>query len=322
MPTRPPLFALALAFVATLASASARAETYAILPARGDAFPPVLAEIDRFARKALTQSGVDVQPQELTDQQLADLQRSGVVCDLSSDDCALRIGLAAGVDVVLSQTVSIAGSRLLLKASAVSTTNNVKPRHVYGELALGDDGKSVASAVMRAVGKTAPPTPVPVAVTITPANTLVVVDDHAAGVEDGRLWLTPGAHHVVLRAPAHKPLDVKLQVGDAALDSATWALPDASSSATASTDASSSALASPADGGAPIAFTPGLVLAGAGGATALIAGSVAVASEASLSGFMSPTDRDNTELIGRSALVVAAVGVVRGGRGRPGLLHV
>src|SRR4051812_35737072 len=226
---RPPLFAVfALLSCAAALASPAHAETFAILPARGDAFSPVLADVDRAARKALAQSGLDLQPQELTDQQLADLQRSGVVCDITSDDCALRIGLAAGVDVVVSQTISIAGSHLLMKASAVSAAGG-KPRHVYGELSLGDDGKSVASAVMRAVGKTGAPTPVPLGVTVTPANALVLVDKHATSVEDGRLWLLPGKHHVELRAPEHKPLDVDVVVSDATLDTVTWALPSSSS---------------------------------------------------------------------------------------------
>jgi hypothetical protein len=294
-------------FVVVLAASAAHAESYAILPARGDAFPPVLQEIDRQARKALVESGVEVQAQDVTDKQLSDLFASGVVCDVGADDCALRIALAAGVDVVMSDSVSIVGSRLLLRASAVSTAPDAKPRHVFGELVLPskDAGASVASVVKRALGKTAPATPVPLTAKVTPESALVVVDKSAAPVEDGHLWLKPGPHHVEVRAAGYRTLSVDLSVADDTLDTVTWALTSGTSS-TEPLAQDNATTTTPA--AAPLAISPGIILAAAGGAVAVVGFVGAGVAEASLGQPLKPADRDATHTTGLVFLVAGVVG--------------
>jgi hypothetical protein len=295
-------FVVAIAF-----AASGRAETYAILPARGDAFPPVLQEIDRQARKALVDSGVDVQQSDVTDKQLSDLFASGVQCDVAADDCALRIALAAGVDVVMSDSVSIVGSRLLLRASAVSTAPDAKPKHIFGELVLPskDGGASVASVVKRAVGKPAAPTPVPLTVKVTPDSALIVVGTTAAQVEDGRIWLVPGTHHIEVRAGGYKTLALDLAVADDKLDTVTWTLEKGSGSTTTEPLAQESTAApTPA-----ATISPALILAAAGGAVAVVGFAGAGIAEYSLAQPLKPADRDATRTTG---LVLFVAGVVGG----------
>ena len=291
--------AVAVAVVVAGAS-SARAETYALLPAGGDAFRPVLQEIDRQARKALQASGVDVQPEEVTEKALLDLQASGMMCDTGAEDCALRFGLAAGVDVVVAQSVSVAGNRLLLRSSALAMASDVRPRRIYGELVLPvhDNPAAVTSNVMRAIGKIAVPTPAPVIVHLEPKGALVLVDNAASGLDDGRLWLVRGSHHVDVRAPGYAPLSIELVVNDEEVGDVRWTLRKDAVPVVAVAPAPLTA--------APM--LPGLIVVGAGAAVVLLGAGTALASEIALASSMPKGERPTVTAVGRAGLVVAAVG--------------
>jgi hypothetical protein len=294
------------AIAAQLAAPAAQAAaSHLLLPARGEALPPVLESVDREARRALAGAGVEVQSLEVTRRHLADLSGSGLACELSTDDCAVRIGLAADVDVVIVLTVDILDGRMVLRAKALETGDGAGARRVAGELSPPDRdrGQSVASVVLRAVGRQAAPTPVPVGVALAPPEAALVVDDSPTAVVDGRAWLVPGAHRATVTAPGYEELSTEVTVPGDGLGELRFQLerlrPDEER-------APERALAGPDD--PPAALPVGMVVAGVGAAVAVAAGISAGISEVILAGPLVPADRGNVEVAGRAGLVVAAVG--------------
>ena len=120
-----------------------------------DLLPNVRDELDDDVRAGLTRLGVDVQAREVTLRSVRDAAGAGLDCTLTSADCAIRVGLVAEVQAVVTVSITSVADRLVLHGALLDVNQVVAPRRVAAvEVLPGiDGGKSLAeheSLVMNA----------------------------------------------------------------------------------------------------------------------------------------------------------------------------
>jgi hypothetical protein len=203
-----------------LASSSAvAAKKVAVMPL-GSAvlLPSVRDALDADLRAAVAGvPDVRVQDAEETQAHITEAGESGldlVHCPPSREDCALRVGVLADVDYVVTFVVEEAGDRLLLRGGWVSTDGKER-RHIAGELYAKDKdplGQKLRALVTRVVTGAGEPSDLPFALSVEPVESRILVDGAPRSLARDRLWLLPGPHVLHIEAPERAPLERMIQV--------------------------------------------------------------------------------------------------------------
>jgi hypothetical protein len=225
-------------------------------------------------------------------QEAADNGLDLTTCPASRDDCALRVGVLADVDSVVTFAVEEAGDRLVLRGSYLSV-DGTKKRRIAGELIAPqrDNGVSLKSFVARLVTGTGAVQNLPFRLSVEPAGSDVRVDGAPAALSHGGLlWLAPGDHALHIEAPGRAPVERTIAVHQDGDDNdLVLALSEAET---------------------PVPFYVGVATAGVGGLLALGAGAVAVFLELQLEqGQVAHAQRDVAVNGGRASVYVAGGGV-------------
>lgn len=176
--------------------------------------PGAQRDLDEAIRASVAELGYEVQPLEQTRAAIADAQRAGLECVFAKDDCALKVGLVADVQAVVTTTVEIVDDKMVMRGLYLVTEGaRSERRRVAAIIVLpaADGGTSVKRFVARLVTERGAPTPLPVRVVVEPVDATITLDGKAAlaGVQ----WLVPGEHKVAARAEGYVPGDMGFSVG-------------------------------------------------------------------------------------------------------------
>lgn len=181
-----------------------------LLPSARDA-------LDREMRAAFAAAGVEIQPSEETRAHIEEGVRSGLDCRLTVDECAIRVGLIADVDVVITATIDVIEERSVLRAAWLPVRVR-DPRRITAAMVLPtlDGGSSVRSLALLLARGEGKPALVPVRLELEPASSALAVDGRSAGA--GVLWLLPGRHKLDVEAPGYVATTRALDVPQAGLE--------------------------------------------------------------------------------------------------------
>ncbi len=281
--------ALALALPAAPADAAV-----AVLSAEAPGLLPGAREaLDASIHRALAGAGVDVLPLDRTARFIKDAVDAGLSCSLTEDDCALRAAVAAGADAVVVPRVVRVDNRVVMVLRQL-TLDGAPARGAAGvvEEGPGADVSLLQLARRLRDPAAAPETPLPVPLTVEPADAVLTVDGRLQDSRElraGVLWLTPGAHLVRASAPGHEAADIVVDVrADALPEPRTLTL--------------QRGFPALAGVGIGVAAVSGVV-AGAGAVGAGVA-------EALLSQPLEPGLRETTQTTGRLFVGAAVVGLI------------
>lgn len=280
---------MAVALPATPAAAAV-----AVLSAEAPGLLPGAREaLDASIHRALTGAGVDVLPLDRTARFIKDAVDAGLSCSLIEDDCALRAAVAAGADAVVVPRVVRVDNRVVMVLRQL-TLDGTPGRGAAGVV---EEGPGADASLLQLARRLRDPaaareTPLPVPLTVEPADAVVTVDGRLQDSRERRagvLWLNPGAHLVRASAPGHDAADIVVDVrADALPDPRTLSLQRG--------------------------FPP---LAGVGIGVAAVSGVVAGAgavgtgvAEALLSQPLDPGLRETTQTTGRLFVGAAVVGLI------------
>ena len=254
--------------------------------------PNVRDALDDDVRAGLQALGVDVQAREVTLRSVRDAAGAGLDCTLTSADCAIRVGLVAEVQAVVTVSIASVADRLVLRGALLDVNQVVAPRRVAAVVVLPgiDGGKSLAHVLARLVTGTGDAGPLPVRVDVAPPGAALTVDGAPAHV--GLLWVTPGLHDVTLAHDGYMPFAGALPVReDEPVNTWTLRLEEAPQREP------------------PTRLYVGLGLSGAGVLLAGAGAATAAVVEVSLDDAVVWQERLNRRTTGGIALVAAGVGV-------------
>jgi hypothetical protein len=203
-------FALALpASPAAAAVAVLSADAPGLLPGAREAF-------DASIHRALAGAGVDVLPLDRTARFIKDAVDAGLSCSLTEDDCALRAAIAAGADAVVVPRVVRVDNRVVMVLRQLFL-DGTPARGVAGVVEEGPGAAASLLALARRLQEpdAAPATPLPVPLSVEPADAVLTVDGRLQDrreLQAGVLWLLPGPHLVRASAPGYDGADVVIDV--------------------------------------------------------------------------------------------------------------
>lgn len=270
------------------------AAAVAVLSAEAPGLLPGAREtLDASIHRALAGAGVDVLPLDRTARFIKDAVDAGLSCSLTEDDCALRAAVAAGADAVVVPRVVRVDNRVVMVLRQLALDGSA-PRGAAGvvEEGPGADASLLQLARRLKDPAAAPETPLPVPLTVEPADAVLTVDGRlqdSRELKAGVLWLGPGAHLVRASAPGHEAADIVVDVrADALPEPRTLTL--------------QRGFPALAGVGIGVAAVSG-VIAGAGAVGAGVA-------EALLSQPLEPGLRETTQTTGRLFVGAAVVGLV------------
>jgi hypothetical protein len=268
------------------------AERAAVMPLSAEALLPSAREgLEADLRAAITSLGVELQDAERTKVHVDSAMKSGLDCSLARDDCAVRVGLVAGVDVVVTASVEVVGERTLFRAAWLPVQG--KPaRRVAGAFTLPalDGGKSLGNLVKLLVTGKGQPAPVPVRIDVDPVTASLAVDGKSAA--SGISWLLPGPHALHAEAAGRVAVDKRLVVSSEGDDEPViLVLPPI-----------------PTEEPFPATFAAGVGLGVTGAALAVASGAAIAFIENDLSNVKRIEDREPEKLLGQAAIAGAAIG--------------
>jgi hypothetical protein len=280
------------------AASAAAAERVALLPLEAKGVLSGAGEqLDAAMRDAAADLGYDVQSAAATRRFLDDATAAGLSeeCSLLTDACAVRVGLLAEVDVVVSTFVEIVDDRMVMRASGHPVSGGAL-RRVAGVVVLPaqDGGAKVKQLVGRLLRGQGEPTPLPVSVRVAPPEARLLIDGLAH--VPGTLWLMPGEHTLRADADGYQAVERRFEVKESGEDDAVAVTLDAAP--------------------APTWLYAGPAAAGVG--ALLFVGGAATAGgvEAALqTGSVRHGDRASASVLGITSLVVAGLGLAVAGIG-------
>lgn len=200
--------------LATLAAGGARAERAAVLELQAPGLlPGAQRDLDAAVRESVASLGYQVQPLEQTRAAIEDAMSAGLQCVFARDECALKVGLIAEVQAVVTTSVEIIDDRMVLRGLFVQTEGTKQERRrAAGVIVLpaADGGASVRAFVERLIKDRGRPTPLPVRVVVEPVDATITLDERPerAGVR----WLLPGDHALAASAPGFTPGSLRIHV--------------------------------------------------------------------------------------------------------------
>lgn len=242
--------------------------------------PAAREQLEDEVRNGLAQAGVDVQAGATTSGHVEDAVAAGLSCSLVEETCALKVAVAADVaSVVVGRVVGVGTERAIeLRLASLDG----------GRKSLASRQAPAAVARRLIEGGAAPKgDTLPVPLTLSPADAVVVVDGAEQPHKGGTLWLTPGKHRVVVRAAGFDD-----HVVDVDVDGTHLPAPVSVS----------------LDSGFPLLSAVGLVAAGGGVVVAAMGGLLALGAEDALATGVKFEDREGFRVIGQAALVAAGLG--------------
>ena len=286
----------ALLLLSALWAAPLSAGEIAALPVDSPGLLPGVREsLDAQLHAALVDAGYVVQEPEKTKRFVKDAVDAGLSCSLSDDDCALKAGIAAGVEAVVVVRAVTVDEKLVVELRTVSVDG--LPTH--GAAGLADDAGMLARLARRlkSPGEAGAATALPVPLRVTPKNVLISVDGHLidqAQVERGVLWLQPGPHLLQISADGFDARAVAVDVkGDRLPPPVTTAL----------------------EKSFPLLVGVGIGAGVGGGVLALVSLTGIGLVEAVLGTPQDPAQRAGLTTFGRVLVAGAVVGVVAAGTG-------
>jgi hypothetical protein len=279
--------------VALLAAGGGRAGVRAaVMPLAAEALLPSTREaLERDLRAAIRSHDVEVQPASETRGHIEEGARSGLDCALTRDECAVRVGLIADVDVVVTAAVEVVAERTVLRAGWLDVHGKA-PRRIAGALVLPavDGGASLKNLVRLLVEGAGEPVLVPVRTDVAPPTSALSLDGRSAGA--GVLWLLPGHHLLRAEAPDRTPLERDLEVRQEGIDEPVLvALPPL-----------------PVDDPLPVTLAAGLGVGISGAVIGGVAGAVVLFLESDLQRVMPLDERRGRQTAGVASVVVAGIG--------------
>ena len=274
--------------VGALCTVDAHAERIAVLQVEA---PGLLVgareELEEQVRQGLRDAGVDVQDGARTAGFVKDAAAAGLACSLNDDECALKVAVAADVDgVVVGRLVSLRG-RTALELSLV-TLDGARAA------VAGSDPPRLCGRRLKEPSA-GPPTPLPQPIVVEPGGGSVVIDGKDVVVDDsGVVWLSPGAHRLVVVKGGYVSKELVFEVkGDRLPPPVSLVL----------------------EKEFPVVTGVGLVVAGGGVVVATVAGLVALLVDQTLASGVTPQEVDDARASGLVALGICGVGVVATGAG-------
>lgn len=210
------IFAPLLVLVGGLAAAApATAERAAVLELQAPGLlPGAQRDLDSAVRESVAALGFEVQSIEQTRAAIEDAQRAGLECSFASDDCALKVGLVADVQAVVTTSVESIDDKMVLRGLFLPTEGAKSQRRRAAAVVVlpsADGGASVRAFMERLVKDRGKATPLPVRVVVEPVNAAVALDGKPVGA--GVLWLVPGEHVLAASAPGHLSGTLPFTVG-------------------------------------------------------------------------------------------------------------
>lgn len=188
-------------------AAPAHASRAAVLEVQAPGLlPGAQKDLDAAVRESLGALGYQVQPIEQTRAAIDDAQRAGLECVFAKDDCALKVGLVADVQAVVTTTVEIIDDKMVMRGLYLVTDAARSERRRAAAVIVmpaADGGASVRAFVERLVKDHGKATPLPVRLVVEPVEGSVLLDGKP-GVT-GVQWLVPGSHTVAASAPGYLP---------------------------------------------------------------------------------------------------------------------
>lgn len=174
----------------------ARAERAAVLELQAPGLlPGAQRDLDAAVRESVGALGFEVQPIEQTRAAIEDAMSAGLQCVFAKDECALKVGLVADVQAVVTTSVEIIDDRMVMRGLFVQTEGKKQERRRGAAvivLPAADGGASVRALVERLVTGRGAPTPLPVRIVVEPVEATIMLDGKPAAV--GVRWLAPGEH--------------------------------------------------------------------------------------------------------------------------------
>ncbi|MDP2343163.1 MAG: hypothetical protein Q8O67_19555 [Deltaproteobacteria bacterium] len=216
--------------LALVASSTSLAGEIAALPVDSPGLLPGVREsLDVQLRAALLEAGYVVQDAEKTKRFVKDAVDAGLSCSLSDDDCALKAGIAAGVDAVVVVRAVTVDDKLVVELRSVS----VEGLPTVGAAGLGDSPGNLARLARRLKSphEAGAATALPVSVGVEPRDVLISVDGRllerqpvakggapesaTQAQRDTRtrvFWLEPGPHLLQISAEGFDARSVAVDV--------------------------------------------------------------------------------------------------------------
>ena len=190
-----------------MAATGARAERGAVLELQAPGLlPGAQHDLDAAVRESVGGLGFQVQPLEQTRAAIEDAMSAGLQCVFAKDECAIKVGLVADVQVVVTTSVEIIDDRMVMRGLFVQTEGKKQERRRAAAgivLPAADGGASVRALVERLVTGRGAPTPLPVRVVVEPVEATIKLDGNPATA--GVRWLVPGEHLLDAAAAGYTP---------------------------------------------------------------------------------------------------------------------
>ncbi|MBI1948824.1 MAG: hypothetical protein HYS27_24270 [Deltaproteobacteria bacterium] len=190
-----------------LAAMGAHAERAAVLELQAPGLlPGAQHDLDAAVRESMAGLGYQVQPLEQTRAAIEDAMSAGLQCVFAKDECALKVGLVAEVQVVVTTSVETIDDKMVLRGLFLQTEGKKQERRRAAAaivLPSSDGGASVRAFVERLVTGRGAPTPLPVRVVVEPVDAAVKLDGKPTTT--GVRWLAPGDHVLDAAAAGYTP---------------------------------------------------------------------------------------------------------------------
>ncbi len=178
--------------------------------------PGVRENLDMQLQAALVDAGYGVQDAEKTKRFVRDAVDAGLSCSLSDDECALKAGIAAGVDAVVVVRAVTVEDKLVVELRSVS----VEGLPTRGAAGLGDSPVLLAQLARRLKNpeEVGLATALPVPLGVEPETVQVRIDNRLveqsqpAGKPPAVLWLAPGPHLLEVSAAGYDTQAVVVDV--------------------------------------------------------------------------------------------------------------
>lgn len=214
------LLPLLVLVVGVATATPAAAERAAVLELQAPGLlPGAQRDLDGAVRESVTALGYEVQSLEQTRAAIEDAQRAGLECSFARDDCALKVGLVADVQAVVTTSVETIDDKMVLRGLFLTTEGARSERRRAAAVVVlpsADGGASVRAFMERLIKDRGKPTPLPVRVVVEPVDAVVTLDGRPVGA--GVLWLSPGEHQLAASAPGHLPGILPFTVGRDVVD--------------------------------------------------------------------------------------------------------
>ena len=197
-----------LSFLALTLSVPAQAMTVAMLPLDGRGLIPAVQDgLDADLRTTLdTLSVATLQPRNATLAHINDAASTGLNCDVRQVDCGLKLGVLAGVDLVLLASAEPKGDAFALTLVLLDVEEIAERNRVSAEVRRRheDQGASLRAALTAVWAKKQ----AALDLSVVPDGARVVVDDRYVGDTPLQtpIALAPGAHVVEVSHADHDPV--------------------------------------------------------------------------------------------------------------------